>query len=187
MYFASYITLKKKLLQPSQWIIKRNLQWFVSLHFAFLFPCSKCKKHPSQMWTSWNAIPLAQICKEFKAFLWITITKVKAMKKSRERSKTRQGNEQWCWSRSSTITLSSADVFIHPWLPLGELRPPETSLSPPFQFDSYVNADSFGFVAIAILISMFLVMAICERFLRANCWKCRQNAIKTLNPHSVFI
>ncbi|XP_057433594.1 uncharacterized protein LOC130726356 [Lotus japonicus] len=33
-------------------------------------------------------------------------------------------------------------------------------------FDSTVNAVSFGFVATAILISMFLVMAIFERFLR---------------------
>nr|XP_023879851.1 uncharacterized protein LOC111992218 isoform X1 [Quercus suber] len=33
-------------------------------------------------------------------------------------------------------------------------------------FDDSVNAVSFGFVATAILISMFLVMAIFERFLR---------------------
>lgn len=33
-------------------------------------------------------------------------------------------------------------------------------------FDSSVNAVSFGFVATAILISMFLLMAIFERFLR---------------------
>ncbi|GAB2231427.1 hypothetical protein Droror1_Dr00010433 [Drosera rotundifolia] len=36
------------------------------------------------------------------------------------------------------------------------------------QFDNSVNAVSFGFVATAILISMFLVMAIFERFLRPN-------------------
>ncbi|OMO76516.1 hypothetical protein CCACVL1_15615 [Corchorus capsularis] len=35
-------------------------------------------------------------------------------------------------------------------------------------FDNSVNAVSFGFVATAILISMFLVMAIFERFLRPN-------------------
>ncbi|KAI3795815.1 hypothetical protein L1987_38475 [Smallanthus sonchifolius] len=35
-------------------------------------------------------------------------------------------------------------------------------------FDKSVNAISFGFVATAILISMFLVMAIFERFLRTN-------------------
>ncbi|XP_022147923.1 uncharacterized protein LOC111016735 [Momordica charantia] len=34
------------------------------------------------------------------------------------------------------------------------------------RFDDSVNAVSFGFVATAILISMFLVMAIFERFLR---------------------
>uniref|UniRef100_A0A5B7B1E2 Uncharacterized protein n=1 Tax=Davidia involucrata TaxID=16924 RepID=A0A5B7B1E2_DAVIN len=34
------------------------------------------------------------------------------------------------------------------------------------QFDNSVNAVSFGFVATAILICMFLVMAIFERFLR---------------------
>ncbi|KAK2996951.1 hypothetical protein RJ639_027681 [Escallonia herrerae] len=35
-------------------------------------------------------------------------------------------------------------------------------------FDNSVNAVSFGFVATAILISMFLVMAIFERFLRSR-------------------
>ncbi|CAL0300874.1 unnamed protein product [Lupinus luteus] len=35
-------------------------------------------------------------------------------------------------------------------------------------FDSSVNAVSFGFVATAILISMFLLMAIFERFIRPN-------------------
>ncbi|GMH30338.1 hypothetical protein Nepgr_032181 [Nepenthes gracilis] len=35
-------------------------------------------------------------------------------------------------------------------------------------FDNSVNAVSFGFVATAILISMFIVMAIFERFLRPN-------------------
>ncbi|MED6182706.1 hypothetical protein PIB30_031247 [Stylosanthes scabra] len=35
-------------------------------------------------------------------------------------------------------------------------------------FESSVNAVSFGFVATAILISMFLLMAIFERFLRPN-------------------
>ncbi|POO03643.1 hypothetical protein TorRG33x02_008480 [Trema orientale] len=33
-------------------------------------------------------------------------------------------------------------------------------------FDSSVNAVSFGFVATAILISMFLIMAVFERFLK---------------------
>lgn len=35
-------------------------------------------------------------------------------------------------------------------------------------FDNSVNAVSFGFVATAILISMFLVMAIFEKFLRTT-------------------
>ncbi|KAG6519048.1 uncharacterized protein LOC121967266 [Zingiber officinale] len=35
-------------------------------------------------------------------------------------------------------------------------------------FDDSVNAVSFGFVATAVLISMFLVMAIFERFLRSR-------------------
>ncbi|XP_042440497.1 uncharacterized protein LOC122025713 [Zingiber officinale] len=35
-------------------------------------------------------------------------------------------------------------------------------------FDNSVNAISFGFVATAVLISMFLVMAIFERFLRSR-------------------
>ncbi|XP_071722769.1 uncharacterized protein [Rutidosis leptorrhynchoides] len=51
--------------------------------------------------------------------------------------------------------------------------PPEVAVAPPLlrgdhwtHFDNSVNAVSFGFVATAILISMFLVMAIFERFLR---------------------
>nr|GMD83183.1 uncharacterized protein LOC109171395 [Ipomoea batatas] len=54
--------------------------------------------------------------------------------------------------------------------------PPPTGAAPMYataakeehwtHFDSSVNAVSFGFVATAILISMFLVMAIFERFLR---------------------
>uniref|UniRef100_M1A203 Uncharacterized protein n=1 Tax=Solanum tuberosum TaxID=4113 RepID=M1A203_SOLTU len=54
--------------------------------------------------------------------------------------------------------------------------PPSPSGSPMYitkddhwtHFDNSVNAVSFGFVATAILISMFLVMAIFERFLRPN-------------------
>ncbi|KAL2495029.1 hypothetical protein Fot_38786 [Forsythia ovata] len=52
--------------------------------------------------------------------------------------------------------------------------PPAPSSAPPYiqiddhwtHFDNSVNAVSFGFVATAILISMFLVMAIFEKFLR---------------------
>lgn len=43
-------------------------------------------------------------------------------------------------------------------------------------FDDSVNAVSFGFVATAILISMFLLMAIFEKFLRA-----RSSAASTSN------
>ncbi|KAK6149894.1 hypothetical protein DH2020_017419 [Rehmannia glutinosa] len=52
--------------------------------------------------------------------------------------------------------------------------PPAPGGAPPYiqkddhwtHFDNSVNAVSFGFVATAILISMFLVMAIFEKFLR---------------------
>lgn len=44
-------------------------------------------------------------------------------------------------------------------------------------FDSTVNALSFGFVATAVLILMFLVMAIFERFLRP-----RSSASSSRNP-----
>ncbi|XP_073136255.1 uncharacterized protein [Henckelia pumila] len=54
--------------------------------------------------------------------------------------------------------------------------PPAPSGAPPYvqkdddwtHFDNSVNAVSFGFVATAILISMFLVMAIFEKFLRTT-------------------
>ncbi|CAI9783836.1 unnamed protein product [Fraxinus pennsylvanica] len=54
--------------------------------------------------------------------------------------------------------------------------PPAPSSAPPYvqkddhwsHFDNSVNAVSFGFVATAILISMFLVMAIFEKFLRTT-------------------
>ncbi|XP_022848095.1 uncharacterized protein LOC111370565 [Olea europaea var. sylvestris] len=54
--------------------------------------------------------------------------------------------------------------------------PPAPSSAPSYlqkddhwtHFDNSVNAVSFGFVATAILISMFLVMAIFEKFLRTN-------------------
>lgn len=47
-------------------------------------------------------------------------------------------------------------------------------------FDSTVNALSFGFVATAVLILMFLVMAIFERFLRP-----RSSAASTRNPRDL--
>ncbi|CAI9756491.1 unnamed protein product [Fraxinus pennsylvanica] len=54
--------------------------------------------------------------------------------------------------------------------------PPAPSSAPSYiqkddhctHFDNSVNAVSFGFVATAILISMFLVMAIFEKFLRTT-------------------
>ncbi|KAL7102916.1 hypothetical protein ACP275_08G147800 [Erythranthe tilingii] len=54
--------------------------------------------------------------------------------------------------------------------------PPAPGGAPPYvqrddhwtHFDNSVNAVSFGFVATAILISMFLVMAIFEKFLRTT-------------------
>ncbi|KAL1222869.1 hypothetical protein V5N11_022172 [Cardamine amara subsp. amara] len=56
----------------------------------------------------------------------------------------------------------------HPWPPIGapmNLRREEPWKS---RFDDSVNAVSFGFVATAILISMFLVMAIFERLIRTT-------------------
>ncbi|ESQ29331.1 hypothetical protein EUTSA_v10023735mg [Eutrema salsugineum] len=56
----------------------------------------------------------------------------------------------------------------HQWPPVGaptNLRRGEPWRS---QFDDSVNAVSFGFVATAILISMFLVMAIFERLIRTT-------------------
>ncbi|KAM1483730.1 hypothetical protein TB2_035001 [Malus domestica] len=52
--------------------------------------------------------------------------------------------------------------------PLNMLREDHPSSHPPHSpsFNSSVNAVSFGFVAIGILIFLFLVMAIFERFLR---------------------
>ncbi|XP_077254095.1 uncharacterized protein LOC143893034 [Tasmannia lanceolata] len=52
-------------------------------------------------------------------------------------------------------------------------------------FDNSVNAVSFGFVATAILISMFLVMAIFERFLRHTSHPRPQHAPDHL-PHPVL-
>ncbi|OIV96141.1 hypothetical protein TanjilG_13073 [Lupinus angustifolius] len=49
-------------------------------------------------------------------------------------------------------------------------------------FDSSVNAVSFGFVATAILISMFLLMAIFERFLRPTSPPSRRRS--RLHTHS---
>ncbi|KAK4368358.1 hypothetical protein RND71_012150 [Anisodus tanguticus] len=61
------------------------------------------------------------------------------------------GEEGWGWAPSpsgSPMYITKGDHWTH--------------------FDNSVNAVSFGFVATAILISMFLVMAILERFHRPN-------------------
>ncbi|KAK7252183.1 hypothetical protein RIF29_35963 [Crotalaria pallida] len=54
------------------------------------------------------------------------------------------------------------------WSPIGSPLNREEQQQHWSNFDSSVNAVSFGFVATAILISMFLVMAIFERFLRPS-------------------
>lgn len=59
--------------------------------------------------------------------------------------------ENWGWQPSGSPNLDIERSDVH-WS----------------HFDSSVNAVSFGFVATAVLISMFLVMAIFERFLRPN-------------------
>ncbi|XP_031267788.1 uncharacterized protein LOC116126220 [Pistacia vera] len=53
-------------------------------------------------------------------------------------------------------------------------------------FDNSVNAVSFGFVATAILISMFLVMAIFERFLRPRSLPSGSNSHTDLEAQMVF-
>ncbi|CAI0407363.1 unnamed protein product [Linum tenue] len=74
---------------------------------------------------------------------------------------------------SSPVSSSSSSVFsssVFTWPPVGApmmlQRDQEDHLG---RFDNSVSAVSFGFVATAILISMFLVMAIFERFLRPGC------------------
>ncbi|KAL6991006.1 hypothetical protein U1Q18_009127 [Sarracenia purpurea var. burkii] len=61
--------------------------------------------------------------------------------------------------------MGKGDDWGSGWQPTG--APPSTTQREDHwrQFDSSVNAVSFGFVATAVLISMFLVMAIFERFL----------------------
>lgn len=64
----------------------------------------------------------------------------------------------------------------HPWPPIG--APMNLRREEPWKsgFDDSVNAVSFGFVATAILISMFLVMAIFEKLIRTT--------TSTTNPDS---
>ncbi|XP_074305506.1 uncharacterized protein LOC141640723 [Silene latifolia] len=61
------------------------------------------------------------------------------------------GEESWSWQPIASPTLNGGRSEVH--------------FS---QFDTSVNAVSFGFVATAILISMFLFMAIFERFLQPH-------------------
>ncbi|KAK9714731.1 hypothetical protein RND81_06G115500 [Saponaria officinalis] len=61
--------------------------------------------------------------------------------------------ENWAWEPSGSTARMNVERTEVKWS----------------EFDSSsVNAISFGFVATAVLISMFLVMAIFERFLRSN-------------------
>lgn len=55
---------------------------------------------------------------------------------------------------------------MYAWPPVGAPLSSVQREEPWSHFDNSVNAVSFGFVATAILISMFLVMAIFERYLR---------------------
>ncbi|XP_022726913.1 uncharacterized protein LOC111282895 [Durio zibethinus] len=54
------------------------------------------------------------------------------------------------------------------------------------RFDNSVNAVSFGFVATAILISMFLVMAIFERFLRSRSLSSNTRTLTDLESPTTF-
>ncbi|KAK9681869.1 hypothetical protein RND81_10G033400 [Saponaria officinalis] len=62
--------------------------------------------------------------------------------------------EKWGWQPSGSPTQN-----------MERTTPPQVNWS---EFDSSVNAVSLGFVATAILISMFIIMAIFEKFLRFN-------------------
>ncbi|XVF27690.1 hypothetical protein REPUB_Repub14bG0130600 [Reevesia pubescens] len=63
--------------------------------------------------------------------------------------------------------MGQEESYFYSWAPVG--APLNVEREDHWRnFDNSVNAVSFGFVATAILISMFLVMAIFERFLRPN-------------------
>ncbi|KAG4124183.1 hypothetical protein ERO13_D10G023500v2 [Gossypium hirsutum] len=63
--------------------------------------------------------------------------------------------------------MGKEESYLYGWPPVGS--PLNVGREEQWRhFDNSVNAVSFGFVATAILISMFLVMAIFERFLRPN-------------------
>ncbi|KAE8719835.1 glucose-induced degradation protein 8-like protein [Hibiscus syriacus] len=60
------------------------------------------------------------------------------------------------------------ESYFFSWSPVGAPLNVQREEEQWRHFDNSVNAVSFGFVATAILISMFLVMAIFERFHRPN-------------------
>ncbi|XVE87976.1 hypothetical protein DITRI_Ditri19aG0031200 [Diplodiscus trichospermus] len=63
--------------------------------------------------------------------------------------------------------MGQEESYFYSWPPVG--APMNVQREDHWRhFDNSVNAVSFGFVATAVLISMFLVMAIFERFLRPN-------------------
>ncbi|MBA0598080.1 hypothetical protein Gorai_007859 [Gossypium raimondii] len=64
--------------------------------------------------------------------------------------------------------MGQEESYLYSWSPIGAPLNIQRGEDHWRQFDNSVNAVSFGFVATAILISMFLVMAIFERFLRPN-------------------
>ncbi|MFQ6643476.1 hypothetical protein Gotur_018696 [Gossypium turneri] len=64
--------------------------------------------------------------------------------------------------------MGQEESYLYSWSPIGAPLNIQREEDHWRQFDNSVNAVSFGFVATAILISMFLVMAIFERFLRPN-------------------
>ncbi|PPD85593.1 hypothetical protein GOBAR_DD17475 [Gossypium barbadense] len=64
--------------------------------------------------------------------------------------------------------MGQEESYMYSWSPIGAPLNIQRGEDHWRQFDNSVNAVSFGFVATAILISMFLVMAIFERFLKPN-------------------
>lgn len=63
--------------------------------------------------------------------------------------------------------MGHEETYFYSWPPVG--TPMSVQREDHWRrYDNSVNAVSFGFVATAILISMFLVMAIFERFLKPN-------------------
>lgn len=72
-----------------------------------------------------------------------------------------RGGEDSYYSASASFSVSASA-----WPPIGSPLNNMHREDNWKHFDNSINAVSFGFVATAILIAMFLVMAIFERFLR---------------------